>query len=248
MSHRDDIVSFAEKLLKNSEVEDAWCENGLQVEGKEDVRRIALGVSSSASFLNEAAKWSADMCLVHHGLFWKKGATKVTGIMKKRLEVLLKNNISLVNFHIPLDAHEEIGNNAAIIELLELQNPEVVSCGFVAELKKEMLFAEFVEQVKKAIGQVNFAENFSLKPVKKVAVISGGAASFAPSVLKTGADTFLFGELSEHDYHDLKDMELSFIAAGHFATERYGVQRLGERIAKKFPDVEVQFFDEDCPV
>ena len=248
MANCDDIVSFCEELLNVAEVADPYCENGLQVEGSSEVKKIALGVSSSAAFLEQAVQWKADMCVMHHGLFWSKGTTKVTGVLKKRLQLLLENDISLVTFHIPLDAHPEIGNNAAIVDLLGLKNQEPVSCGFIAEFEQEMFFAEFEKLVREKLGRVNFAENFSLRPVKRVGVISGGSAGMALQVKQMGADTFLFGEMREHDYHDLKEMELSFVAAGHFATERCGIQRLGEKIAAHFSDVEVQFFDEECPI
>ncbi|MBI5414088.1 Nif3-like dinuclear metal center hexameric protein [Candidatus Peregrinibacteria bacterium] len=236
------------ELLNVHEVDDAWCENGLQVEGAENVKKIALGVSASAKFLQDASDWGAEMCIVHHGLFWGKGETKIVGILKKRLQILLSKNISLLNFHIPLDAHAEVGNNAGLIEVLHLKNQKPVNCGFIAELEKPMSFGAFVDLVEEKIGKVLLAEHFSGVPVKKVGVISGGAADFAIEVKAEGADTFLFGEMNEHHYHDLKEMELSFVAAGHYATEKLGVQRLGKRIAEHFSDVEVKFFEENCPI
>src|SRR6185295_1879984 len=134
MSDRDAIVSFCEELLSSRTIADFWCENGLQIEGKENVKKIALGVSTTQEFLKAAAKWGADMCLVHHGLFWKNGVVKIQGVLKKRLEILLKSNMSLVNFHLPLDAHPAVGNNAIIIKTLGLKKLEAVECGFMAEL------------------------------------------------------------------------------------------------------------------
>ncbi len=248
MTKRDDIVGFCNKLLRVKEIEDAWCENGLQVEGPSQVKRIALGVSATLEFLKKAASWGAEMCIVHHGLFWTNGVKTIDGVMKKRLQVILSHDISLVNYHIPLDAHPEIGNNAALIRLLSLKNIQPVECGFLAELKRPMGFQEFVKLVKKKLGRVNFSADFSGEKVKRVGVISGGAADFAGEVKEAGADTFLFGELHEKDYHALKEMNLSFVAAGHFNTERLGVQFLGKEVMRKFRGIEVKFFDEDCPV
>lgn len=248
MTDLQKITEFCAKLLDIENIEDHYCENGLQVEGKKEIKKIALGVTASENFLKKSAHWGADMCIVHHGLFWKGGVSKITGPLKNRLKILLENNISLLNFHLPLDAHGEIGNNILLAKIFALENVEKVDIGYVGNLPKKISFEEFVKEVESKLGEkVKVAEKTS-NDVYKVGIISGGAGNFANLIKNAGVDTFLLGEVSEPDYHNICELGLSFIAAGHFVTEKYGVQSLGKKIQEEFSDFQIQFIDEYCPV
>lgn len=248
MTDLQKITEFCNKLLNIDNIEDCYCENGLQVEGKKEVKKIALGVTASENFLKISANWGADICIVHHGLFWKNGAKKIVGPLRNRLKILLENNISLLNFHLPLDAHEEIGNNILLAKIFELENIEKVDIGYIGNLPKKISFEDFVKEVEVKLGEkVKVAEKVN-DYVYKLGIISGGAGDFAPLIKDSGGDTFLLGEVSEPDYHHICELGLNFIAAGHFVTEKYGVQNLGKKIQENFPNLEIQFFDQYCPV
>ncbi|MEI7511157.1 MAG: Nif3-like dinuclear metal center hexameric protein [Candidatus Peregrinibacteria bacterium] len=247
MAFSSEILSFCHTLLKTSTFED-YCYNGLQVAGKPKVSRIALGVSASKAFLEESANWNADLCLVHHGLIFGK-IDRITDILAGRLEILLKNHMGLAGFHLPLDAHETVGNNIAIAELLELENIKKCDIGWSGELPQKMDFMDFVRLVEESLGtKASFAENFGTPQVNRIAIISGGASDYSRYAIENEADTFVFGELKESAYHELKERGINFIAAGHFATERLGIQRLGAAIHQKFPEVEIKFFDEEVEI
>ncbi len=241
------IISFCQSLLRTHEYED-HCHNGVQVPGKTEVFRIALGVSASKAFLQEASHWNADLCLVHHGLIFGT-IDRIDDILAGRLRILLEKNIGLAGFHLPLDAHELVGNNIAIAELLGLENIEKCDIGWIGDLSQKMEFPAFIRLVEESLGtKAPFAENFGTAFVQRVAIISGGASDYSQYAMSLGADTFVFGELKESAYHHLKERGLNFVAGGHFATERLGIQRLGEVLQKNFPDVEIRFFDEEVEI
>lgn len=243
------LSRFCDDFLKVKEVPDPWCENGLQIPGKQEIKKVALGTSASKHFLQQAAKWNADAVIVHHGLFWKNGIKKIDTLLATRLRILMKNDISLFGYHLPLDAHITVGNNAQIAKKLHLKNIKMVDICSVGTLEKEMNFVDFEKKCAKIFKQpVNFSADFHGKKVKKIGICSGGGASFAANLLKENIDTFLTGELSENNYHDFKEMNINFVACGHHATERCGVQALGEVLQKQFPDIEFSFFTEECPV
>ena len=157
--------------------------------------------------------------------------------------------MSLAGFHLPLDAHPTVGNNIAIAEGLGLLNLSPKDIGFVGDFPVPISFSEFLKKVEVLFGKKPvFAEAFHGEAVSRVLVISGGASDYSHHAFEAGADTFIFGELQESSYHELRERNLNFVACGHYATERFGVQRLGKAIQEKFPEIEIAFFEEECPV
>jgi len=246
---RDKLAEFCHTFLKVDNIPDSWCKNGLQVSGKTNIQKIALGTTASKNFLQMAKDWQADAAIVHHGLFWGRGVQSIGTELSARLKILFEGDLSLFNYHIPLDAHPEIGNNAQIAKRLGLKNIKMVDICAVGDLPKPLPFTAFQEKCADLFGQeANFAEDFLQKEVSCVGICSGGGSDFAEHCRKAGADTFLTGEISEHHYHDFSEIPLNFLACGHHATERFGIQALGEVLKTEFPDTHISFFTEPCPV
>jgi len=251
---RDKIVKFCEEYLKVKDFKDS-CVNGLQVEGKEDIRKIVTGVSFSRDLINEAIKRKADMIMVHHGIFKEVIPTlpKIDGPIRERLRLLLTANINLCGFHLPLDAHPEIGNNISLIKDFGLKmtggidTPDYGAIGYLGEFNKPMDFKKFVILVNDKLKTRSYVISAGPKKVKKVGIISGGAATDFKEAYRLGADTYLCGDIHEFLYHDIRETGINFINAGHYNTEKLGIQNLGNLIAKKFK-VEVEFVDIPCDV
>lgn len=244
-----DLRDYNASLLQTGQFKD-YSPNGLQVEGREQVRRIATAVTASQQVLDQAIAWGADAIVVHHGYFWRNEDACIVGIKKRRIAQLLKNDVSLLAYHLPLDAHAELGNNAQLGKLLGIDEQgrfgeQGIAC--FGELKGCMTLSQFASSV--AIGlqrtpQVIGDEN-SL--VCNVAWCSGGAQGYFEAAIAQGVDAFLTGEISEQNYHLANETGVAFIAAGHHATERLGIIALGEHLAGKF-DLEHRFFDQDNPI
>jgi dinuclear metal center YbgI/SA1388 family protein len=242
MKSRDKIIEFLKIYLKADEFED-YCINGIQVEGKEEISKIVLGVSSSKRLFESAIELDADMILVHHGLFWKSDSPfKITGWMKERISLLIKNDINLAAFHLPLDAHPEIGNNKEICRILELDVIDKFSVGFFAQTKKKIKFDKFENKVNKKIGTTAVSFPYSKKDVEKLLVISGGSGKYFEDAAKLGADTFITGNLDEHMIRIAEEIELNLLNIGHYNSEKYGIQALGKLIEKEF-SVSTTFVD-----
>ncbi len=247
MTTSQEIISFCEKFLETENFSD-YCKNGLQIAGKNEIKSIAFGVTASKNFLEKSAEWGADLCICHHGIIFGK-VQEVNDILKGRLEILIKNDMGLAGFHLPLDAHNEVGNNAVICQKLKIFDTEKVSVGFTGNLKTPEDFEKFLEKVETVMGQkANFSGNFGNTKVKRVCVISGGSSRKSLEALQSGADTFIFGEISEDAFHEIKERKLNFIAAGHYATEVFGVQALKEKITENFPEISGKFIGEECLV
>lgn len=249
MTTQSHLSRFCDNFLRVKDVPDPWCENGLQVPGKKEVQKIALGTSASRHFLEKANQWGADAVIVHHGLFWRKGVRTLSPLLAERLRILMKNDISLFGYHLPLDAHAEVGNNAQIAKKLGLQNIEMVDICAAGDMPSEIPFEDFTKQCENMFEQkLNFADAFTSETVKRVGICSGGGADYAEICKKAGCDTFITGEISEHHYHDFAEMPMNIAVCGHHATERFGVKALGEILKKEFPEVEILFFKQECPV
>ena len=251
MARLKDIVSHTQKYLRVTEFSD-YCPNGLQVEGKENIEKIASGVTASLACIEQALEWGADALLVHHGYFWKGEAPQVTGMKKARLKALLNANVSLLAYHLPLDAHPQIGNNAQlaqrldITELEPLQRGKSISIGNVGRLAQPCEFTEFVRRCEHVLGRASTAVDSGPGQVERIALCTGAAQDMIDEAVRCGADVYLTGEISEQTVHVARECGLNFIAGGHHATERYGVQALGEHLADHF-QLEHRFFDIDNP-
>jgi dinuclear metal center YbgI/SA1388 family protein len=247
------IIEFTNQFLNISKVRD-YCPNGLQVEGASNVKKIVVGVTASQALIEQAAAREADLLIVHHGYFWKGESQVITGQKKRRISALLQHDMSLAAYHLPLDVHAQVGNNAMLGRVLGLRNSQtheidglpLLSSG---ELRLPMSLDAWVVQVESILGRkpqlVKCPSGKS--SISRVAWCTGGAQSFIDYAEAIGADAYLSGEISEPTFHAVMEGSLHYLAAGHHATERYGIQALGDVIAAEF-DVQVEFIDIENPV
>lgn len=245
----NELCDYNASLLQTGLFKD-YSPNGLQVEGRMEVRRIATGVSASQHLLDAAIAWGADAILVHHGYFWRNEDAAITGIKKRRIARLLDNDVSLLAYHLPLDAHPELGNNALLGKLLGVTEQgrfgeQNMACrGF---LESPLTLAQFSKQVELGLQRVPLVIGDGARMVSKVAWCSGGAQGYFEAAVAQGVDAYLTGEISEQHFHLAQESGVAFIAAGHHATERQGIQALGEHLAARF-GLEHRFFDQQNPV
>ncbi len=242
------LVEEADRFLNAARIAD-YCPNGLQVEGRPQVRRIVSGVTASQVLLDAAVEAEADVVLVHHGYFWKGEDARVTGMKRRRLQTLLGHDISLLAYHLPLDLHPEVGNNVQLARQLEItvegpldpENPKVV--GLLGSLAEPMTARDFARRVQEVLGREPLlVEGTGM--VRRIGWCTGGGQGYIDDAIAAGVDLFLTGEASEQTFHSARENGVSFIAAGHHATERYGVQALGDYLARRFA-IEHLFID--CP-
>jgi dinuclear metal center YbgI/SA1388 family protein len=227
-----------------------YCPNGVQVEGRAEIKRIATGVTASQAVLEAATAWGADAILVHHGYFWRSEDAAITGIKKRRVAHLLKHDISLLAYHLPLDAHPEFGNNAQLGDLLgfieqgRFGDQDIACYGELAQAQTLQQLSQHIQYTLHRAPQVIGHANPN---IVRIAWCSGGGQSYFEQAVALGVDAFLTGEISEQNVHVAQETGVVFIAAGHHATERYGVQALGEHLASRF-GLEHRYFDQDIPV
>lgn len=252
MNHRDQLVAACDRQLRATQFKD-FTVNGLQVEGREQVRRVMTGVTACQALLEEAVAWQADMVLVHHGYFWKNEPVPITGMKQRRIKTLLANDISLLAYHLPLDAHAEMGNNAQLAKRLGWK---VEGC-LDGELGEGLLWSgrlvtpQSVSALAQQVGVILEREPLvveapSREPIERIAWCTGGAQDMITAAYEAGAQVFISGEISERTTHLAREMGIHYLAAGHHATERYGVQAMGEWLASEF-GVEHRFVDIDNP-
>src|SRR3989338_2708499 len=244
-----DMCNYNASLLQTGLFKD-YCPNGLQVEGRAEVRRIATGVTASLQMLDEAIAWGADAILVHHGYFWRNEDATIVGIKKRRIAQLLRKEVSLLAYHLPLDAHPELGNNAQLGKLLGLVEQgrfgeQNIACFGV--LKQLQTLDQFSQQIEHGLHRAPQAFGDGAKTIGKVAWCSGGGQNYFAAAIAQGVDAYLTCEVSEQNYHLAQESGVAFISAGHHATERLGIQALGEHLAGQF-GVEHRFFDQNNPV
>jgi dinuclear metal center YbgI/SA1388 family protein len=252
MTRRTEIVEYCNNLLEVSRFQD-YCPNGLQVEGNAEIKIMVSGVTACRALIEAAIEHKADTLLVHHGYFWKGEASCITGMKRERIRLLLDNNINLLAYHLPLDAHPEFGNNARLGAQLGLMHlggfgatpgPDI---GMHGRLGSPMSGADFASHIGTVLGRQPLYIGGTDRPVARVAWCSGAAQGYIEQAAALGIDTYITGEASEHTVHAARELGLHFYAAGHHATERYGVQALGEHLAGKFT-LEHRFIDIDNPV
>ncbi len=246
---RDELRAFLDKELDAARFRD-YCPNGLQVEGSEQVRRVVCGVTASQAMIEAAIERKADALLVHHGWFWKSEDGRVTGFRKQRMARLLANDISLFAYHLPLDAHPMLGNNAQLALRLgwtvegRFSEQEI---GFFGVPPAPTSVAELARHIAFTLGREPLLIGDPDRIVKRIAWCSGGAQDYFEDALETGADLFLSGEVSEQTVHMARETGMAFIAAGHHATERFGVMALGQHLATQL-GIECAFVDIHNPV
>jgi dinuclear metal center YbgI/SA1388 family protein len=246
-----DLVKYLDGLLAIEKFHD-YCPNGLQIEGCREIKKLVTGVTACQALFDRAISEKADAILVHHGFFWKEEDPRIIGIKKKRIATLIKNNVSLIAYHLPLDAHPVFGNNAQLVQKLgiELELPEkreVTDIIFVGNLAEAMSVRDFTAKVTDVLQRTPLCIADPDKKIKKIAVCSGGAQDYFNQALKYDVDAFLTGEICEYIVHVARETGVAYIAAGHHATEKYGIQTIGEHAAQKF-NLEYKFIDIENPV
>ena len=243
------LSDFCDEYLKVDEFSD-YCPNGLQVEANAEVENIVCGVTASQALIEAAIDQGADTLVVHHGYFWKGENQAIIGIKGKRIRSLIKNDINLLAYHLPLDVHPEVGNN---VQLARVLNWDVTdSFGeqglvFEGKLSAEQSLVELSQHIETRLNTRTLAINAGDHAIKRIAWCTGAAQGFIETAAERGVDAFVSGEISEPTFHLAREMGIHYIAAGHHATERYGVQALTKVIADRF-GIKQQFIDIPNPV
>ncbi len=247
----NDLVSHCDDLLEVDRFRD-YCPNGLQVQGKDQIETIVSGVTACQGLIDAAIEKKADAILVHHGYFWKGEDARIVGLKRRRLQALLKADISLLAYHLPLDAHPVLGNNAQLAQKLGLGiegqfGREQPAIGLYGSLESALSVEQFLAVVQEQLEREPLHIAGDLKQIQRVAWCTGSAQSYIDQAVELGVDLFLSGEISEQTTHIARETGIHYVAAGHHATERYGVQALGARLAEDF-DINHFYVDIDNPV
>lgn len=236
MARRSEIDSYLSALLQTASFKD-YGPNGLQVEGRDEVRRIVSGVTASRALIDAAIDVGADAVLVHHGLFWRGHEGRITGWLKQRVQRLLAHDISLYAYHLPLDAHPEWGNNAqfgARLGVIADARFGEQSLGFIGTPAESTSVAALADRVRQLSNRMPTCIEGDGRPLTRLAWCTGGAQSYFESAIAAGADAFVTGEISEPQAHLARETGVAFIACGHHASERYGAPALGVHLATHF--------------
>lgn len=247
--HNDDLALILNNFLQVSLFKD-YAPNGLQVEGKKQIHRIVTGVTACQRLIDAAVDLNADAVLVHHGFFWKNEPLTITGIKYQRIKTLIKHDINLYGYHLPLDGHPIVGNNVLLGKMFGVQIDERTSPtdllfkGNLTKPKRALELKSLVEE--KLHHTVLFCGDDAPEQIKRVAWCSGGGQDFIEQAALAGCDAFITGEVSERTIHLAREYGINFYAAGHHATERYGICALGEWLAQQY-DLDVTFVDIDNP-
>ena len=233
MAHRDEIIAFADDLLDVASFPD-YGPVGLQVVGSDEVSALACSVSASRDLFEHAKTLGAEFVIVHHGLFWDRDSRVVDVRLRGRLEALFDGDITLAAYHLALDAHPEVGNNALLAAALGLRVVEPFEVGFGCSYSEPVTADAFVARVRDVLSREPLAFLYGPREIRRVAIVSGGAASMLPQAAAAGYDLFLTGEPAEPTMMTARELGVHFVAGGHYATERLGVRALTERIAAHF--------------
>ncbi len=246
---RDELLRYLDDLLQAGEIQD-YSYNGLQVEGRPEVKRVVTGVSACAELFQFAVEQEADAVLVHHGLLWQGQEPRVRGLFRNRLKILLEHDLNLIAYHLPLDRHPELGNNGVAARALGLTDlapfAEVGWVGRHEGLRLEQVLAK-VEELYGGFGNrpLVFAEGPEI--IRRIAILSGGGGKYVAQAVEAGADLMITGEAAEPTLNFVREARIHFIAAGHYATERLGIRALGDHLADEL-GLEVLFHEIPNPV
>lgn len=242
-----DLTRALDRELNAGDFND-YCPNGLQLEGRPTVKRLLTGVTASQALIDAAIAEGADAILVHHGYFWKGESPAITGMKGRRIKSLLQADISLLAYHLPLDAHPVLGNNAQLAKQMAWNDAKACDDGLLwyADLPRPQTADAMAQHVAGVLDRQPLLETAGEGAVSRVAWCTGAAQSFITKAADIGADLFVTGEVSEPTIHEARELGVHFIAAGHHATERYGVKALGEWVADRF-GIEQRFIDIDNP-
>ncbi|MEJ2680049.1 MAG: Nif3-like dinuclear metal center hexameric protein [Gammaproteobacteria bacterium] len=252
MISRQTVMETLDDWLEPQLIKD-YCPNGLQVEGCESIERVVVGVTASRALLEAAVAKGAQAVIVHHGLYWKGDDPRCVGLLRGRLLPLIQHNVNLFAYHLPLDIHVSLGNNAQLAEKLNWSVDESFSVDGIPNLlwlgrdESRNTLADIVSALRITLGQAPLVLGPEPKRIARIAWCTGGAQRYLPQAKAAGADLFVTGEASEQTHHMAHELNITCIAAGHHATERYGVQALGDRLAKQF-DLICEYVEIENPV
>jgi dinuclear metal center YbgI/SA1388 family protein len=252
VASRDEIIAFCDQLLDAGSFDD-YGPNGLQVPGSPEVSKLATGVSANRAFIDAAVDSGAQLALTHHGLFWSSQPLALSEGMAGRLRAALGAQLSVAGYHLPLDAHPEVGNNALICDRLGFEQEggfgEVNGrkIGVIGRSAEGVEAAELTRRVTELAGREPLVFDAGPERVHSIGIVSGGASSLLNEAIAGGLDSFLTGEPTERVMADAREGRIHFFAAGHYATETFGVRRLGELVAERF-GIEHQFIDVPNPI
>lgn len=251
---RAELSAFLTQLLAPEQFND-YGPNGLQIEGRSEVFNIAFAVSATADSVAKAVAWGADTLIVHHGLFWQfHGPRPITGAFAKRIKPLIQNEINLYGYHLPLDAHLDVGNAAGLARRLGLgelaafaqyKGAHLGCSGHFAQPITAKILAERLEQV--CDHKVLMSSSSPQRPVQRVGIVTGGGNRYWKEAKAQGLDAFITGEMSEHDWNEAQEDDICYLAAGHHATERFGVLDLKDALLRRFSNLSCTFIDSENP-
>ena len=251
--HSHDFEQFLNQLLKPEKIKD-FCPNGLQIQGSDTINKVITGFTATQALIERAIEYKADALVVHHVYFWKNESYVIRGMKHKRIKALLDNNINLFAYHLPLDIHPELGNNAQLAKLFDitvtgpLELGNALSVAIQGEFSQAQAADVFANKISTALSRecLHIAPP-SNKPIKTIAWCSGGGQNYIELAAEQGIDAFLSGEVSEQTTHVAREMDIHFFAAGHHATERYGAKALADYINQEL-SISATFIDVDNPV
>jgi dinuclear metal center YbgI/SA1388 family protein len=247
-----EFENYLNTLLKPEQIKD-FCPNGLQIQGRDEINKVITGVTATQALIEQAIAEKADALVVHHGFFWKNESYVIRGMKHKRIKALLANDISLFAFHLPLDIHPVLGNNAQLAELFSINNVAPLEAGnslsvavrgdFSKALSAQALEQRISEKLNRTCLHIAAPSN---KAIKTVAWCSGGGQNYIELAAEQGIDAFISGEVSEQTTHIAREMDIHYYCAGHHATERYGAKALAEHFNQHLA-IEAKFIDIDNP-
>jgi dinuclear metal center YbgI/SA1388 family protein len=246
---RAELDNYLNQYLEVARFRD-YCPNGLQVEGRAEIRSIVSGVTASLELLQVARERGADAIFVHHGYFWRGEEPRVTGTRRARLALLLEHDINLFAYHLPLDAHAEVGNNVQLARVLDLPVAGRFceqDVGMHGAFEAPLSLALLAQRVHARLGRAPQVIGRTDRQVRRVAWCTGAAQGYLEDAVRLGVDAYISGEISEQTVHLARESDVAFIAAGHHATERYGICALGEHLAARF-GLAHSFIDLENPV
>lgn len=252
MISRTECLTYLDSLLTPTKFRD-YCPNGLQVEGRRHITKLVTGVTASQALIDAAIAVNADTILVHHGYFWRGEDPCIQGVKQRRLKQLLSNDINLIAYHLPLDAHATLGNNVQLALRLGINTEGTIAetgepnIALYGQLPSALTAAEFANELAQKLGRSPLFIQADDRSMRRIGWCSGAAQGYIEQAAAAGLEGFVSGEISEQTVHLARELGIHYFAAGHHATERYGVLALGEHLSSQF-DLQHHFIDIDNPV
>ena len=252
--HLREVVGFLDATLEIDRFKD-YATNGLQVEGSPEIETIVTGVSASAELIGRAIEQGADLIVVHHGLVWGPGLTKIAGPLARRLKLLLGNDVSLAAYHLPLDKHARLGNNVGLCDVLGLGaqreafgDVRGTPLGLAGTWATPLTRDEAIHRIAVGVAEPRFVFPYGPTVVRKVGVCSGAASDLLEAAANAGCDLFLTGELAERAGDLARELQITLVAAGHYATEVFGAMRVADELRHRFGSLTVEFVAAPSPL